>query len=679
MIRQSRLLSAAACALSLSLSTFAQQPAQPSKTTTPAKSPARATVDPLAAARRANAVNLVNSLADEARGFHDSALRARVQAQAADALWETDQERARTLFRRAWDAAEQADQESVRKREADNNAPPALGSGGGGGPVNSEVTRQIQGLRGAALASRLNAPNLRSEVLRAAAHRDRALGEEFLAKLQEARKQDERDVNAESVAGAAGSGAGGASGDAAPPMPSTINSHETPPDDARRLQLAIDFLQENDTERALQFAEPALNKVNTDVVEFLVDLREKNADAADRRFGVLLARAAADPSTDPNAVLILSSYVLTPHMYMSMGSGGRMMTQQRQRDTSPPENMAPAVRAGFAQFGALELTRGLPSVESAESKSARAGAYFTIGRLLPFFEQTLPAAVAPLRAQMAAASPDMPDQLRQNMDRNMTRGLVPGSQPGDNVQDSLDAAEKASTQDARDGAYLQAALAASRKGDAKGRDYAAKIDNADLRQQAYAFIDFSSVNQAIQKKDGAEVLRLARDGELNNTQRTWAYTEAARLLKDDRAHVLEALEAAAQSARKIDAADADRPRSLVAVATEFFAVDRSRAWELMADAVKAANAAPEFTGTDAGMASRIQARGMVQMMNFAAPSFDLSGVFRSLGREDMNRAVALAQTFTNEAPRAVATLAIASAVLAEPAPKADAAKPKAKS
>jgi hypothetical protein len=266
---------------------------------------------------------------------------------------------------------------------------------------------------------------------------------------------------------------------------------------------------------------------------------------------------------------------------------------------------------------------------------------------------------------MAAASPDMPDQLRQNMDRNMTRGLTPGQQPGDNVQDSLDAAEKASSQDARDGAYLQAALAATRKGDAKARDYASKIDNADLRQQAYAFIDFSMVEQAIQKKDGAEVLRLAQSGALSDTQRTWAYTEAARLLKDDRAHALEALEAAAQSARKIDAADADRPRSLVAVATEFFAVDRNRAWELMSDAVKAANATPEFTGSDAGMASRIQSRGMVQMMNFPAPSFDLSGVFRSLGKEDMNRAVALAQTFTNEAPRAVATLAVARAVLEE--------------
>lgn len=667
MIRTGRPFAAAACALSLSLSVVAQQPAQP-KTKTPAV--ARAASDPLAASRRATAITLVNSLADEARSFRDPVLRARVQAQAADALWETDQERARTLFRRAWDAAEQADQSSARQREADRNAPPALGSGGGA-PRTVEDVRQIQGARAGALAASLNAPNLRSEVLRAAAHRDRALGEELLAKLQEARKQDERDLNAETVASAASGGGGSNSASSSPAMPSTINQHETPPDDARRLQLAIEFLQENDAERALQFAEPALSKVNSEVVEFLVDLREKNADAADQRFAALLARAASDPATDPNAVLILSSYVLTPHMYMNIENRGGLSTSQRAREINPPENMAAAVRAGFAQFAAQELLRPLPSNESAESRFARSGAYFVIGRLLPFLEQTLPAAVAPLRAQMAAIVPDIPEQARQGMDRNMTRGLVPESQRSDGMQEALDAAEKATDQDARDRAYLQAALIASRKGDAKARDYAAKIDNVDLRQQVYAFIDFTAVNQAIQKKDGLEVLRLAQAGELNNTQRTWAYTEAARLLKEDRAHALEALEAAFQSARKIDGDDPDRPRAMVAVATEFFSVDRNRAWELMSDVVKAANAANEFTGTDAGMAARVQAQNMRSTVNFPAPSFDLTGIFRSLGKDDMNRAVTLAQTFTNESPRAVATLAIARAVLEEkPAPRA---------
>jgi hypothetical protein len=669
MIRTRRPFAAAVCSLSLSLSVAAQQPAAP-KTKTPA--PARVAGDPLAASRRANAVNLINTLADESRSFHDVALRARVQKEAADALWDADQEKARALFRRAWDTAEQADQEQTRKREADNNAPPALG-GGGGGPRTVENTRQIQASRAGALAASLNASNLRSEVLRAAAHRDRALGEEFLGKLQDARKQDERELNAETLANAASSGAGNNSANASPAMPSRIDPHEATPDDTRRLELAIEFLQENDAERALQFAEPALNKVNPTVVEFLVSLREKGGASADQRFGALLARAAADPSTDPNAVLILSSYVLTPHMNMSLGPRGGMMSSQTARDINPPENAA-AARAGFASFAAQELTRPLPPADNPESSAARAGAYFVIGRLLPFFEQALPAAVAPLRAQMAAVVPDLPEQQRQNLERNMTRGLVPESQRPDNTQAALDAAEKATDQESRDAAYLQAALSASRTEDSKARDYAAKIDNAELRQQAYAFIDFAAVNQAIRKKDGAEVLRLAQAGALTDTQRTWAYTEAARLMKEDRAHALEALEAAFQSARKIDAADPDRPRAMVAVATQFFSADRNRAWELMSEVVKAANASPEFTGVDASLSARLQTKGGSRVMNFDAPSFDLVGIFASLGKEDMNRAVTLAQTFTGEAPRAVATIAIARAVLEEKKPAATASR-----
>jgi hypothetical protein len=85
----------------------------------------------------------------------------------------------------------------------------------------------------------------------------------------------------------------------------------------------------------------------------------------------------------------------------------------------------------------------------------------------------------------------------------------------------------------------------------------------------------------------------------------------------------------------------------------------------MAEAVKAANAAPEFTGTDAGLAARVQSRAGRMTINFPAPTLDLSGIFATLAQEDMNRAVELAKTFTGEAPRATATLAIARAVLTE--------------
>ena|SRR5688500_2011765 len=52
--------------------------------------------------RRAVAVSLLISLADDVRNFTDQRLRARTQARIADALWDADPEQGRTLFRKAW-------------------------------------------------------------------------------------------------------------------------------------------------------------------------------------------------------------------------------------------------------------------------------------------------------------------------------------------------------------------------------------------------------------------------------------------------------------------------------------------------------------------------------------------------------------------------------------------------
>src|SRR3712207_1111564 len=131
-----------------------QPAAKPKPAKASAKKPAADPADPVAEMRRMTAISLVSALADDARTFRDPALRARVQARSADALWETERERAVTLFRRAWDEAEAADAESERR-------------------VAEDRARQ-QRERGYS-AVQLG-PSLRSDVLRLAAKRDRALG-----------------------------------------------------------------------------------------------------------------------------------------------------------------------------------------------------------------------------------------------------------------------------------------------------------------------------------------------------------------------------------------------------------------------------------------------------------------------------------------------------------------------
>src|SRR6266851_313736 len=124
--------------------------------------------------RRASAQSLLISLAADARNFTDQTLRARTQARIADALWEADRERSRTMFRAAWDAAEIADKEGRERLQLE---------------IRQQQTKT--GGRGYAVAG---PSNIRREVLRFAAQRDRALGEELLGKYKEQKEREAEDV-----------------------------------------------------------------------------------------------------------------------------------------------------------------------------------------------------------------------------------------------------------------------------------------------------------------------------------------------------------------------------------------------------------------------------------------------------------------------------------------------------
>ncbi|HEV2763055.1 MAG TPA: hypothetical protein VGV38_08675, partial [Pyrinomonadaceae bacterium] len=296
---------------------WAQTPA-----TSPQKPAARKraeAADPLAEARRATAVAAVSSLAEEARDFRDELLRARVQARAADALWETDKTRARSLFRRAWEAAESADRDSQRRLE--------------------EAQRRTDPDAGRAVAVLRQRPNMRREVLRLAARRERELGEEFLSKMDEARKSETRENAAESAT------------EARTPTP-RINPDDPPAHMTQRLTLARQLLEDGDTERAMQFADPALYPVNVYGVDFLNRLRAKNREAADQRFVRLLNEAANDPVADANSVSLLSSYVFTPFLYLTFDQKGDGHTRRWADDNSPPAELAPQVRAAFLRAAA---------------------------------------------------------------------------------------------------------------------------------------------------------------------------------------------------------------------------------------------------------------------------------------------------------------------------------------
>lgn len=570
--------------------------------------------------RRENAQSLLISLAADAANYSDQKLRARTLARIADALWNADPERARAMFRKAWDAAEVVDQEGKRRM--------------------LEEIKEQQARRGSSAVT--GPPNIRGEVLRLAARRDRKLGEELLAKLTVEKKEE-----AQQAADRARSGFA-----------------DTPEAITQRLSLARQLL-DADVERALQFADPALMTITRDGVDFLSYLRDKDPAAADLRYGAMVARAAGDQQTDANTVSLLASYLFTPHVFVQF-NGTSANTSSSGRNTPPPD-VSPELRAGFFSMAADVLMRPLPPPGQDQSTTGVAGRYLMIKRLMPLFEQFAPRQTTDaLRAQMEALANAVSEEARQRDDDSLREGIRPPTSSADLEKTLLDRAERAKTSEERDQIYLQIARILSQDGGMRARDFVEKVEDSEVRKQARAYIDAAIMLHGVNKKDADRILEMVRIGELTHLQKSWALTQAAKVLsKTDNERALSLLDQADAEARRIEPSNPDRPRALMGVANAFLTVDRRKAWDAASDATKAANSAEGFTGEDGLMRISLLTKGTSSIRSSTAREFDVAPIFSELANEDYSRTVELARLFEREAPRASATIAIARSILEE--------------
>jgi tetratricopeptide (TPR) repeat protein len=568
--------------------------------------------------RRAFAISIVISLADETRKY-DGALRPRVLARAADILWNADSDTARTLFRRAWEAAEKGDAEGLTFKNPDG--------------VPAMAAELVTALR------RENGYDLRAEVLALAARCDQKLGEEFLKKLTQDKKEQK-----------AGS--------------SYQNSNDNSEDSLRRLNVATRLLDEGDIERALEFAAPALNQVTANSIGFLSKLREKRSGVADQRFALLLAQAELDPSSDANTVSGLSSYAFTPGFYVTFNRDGNARWIQPEQSTSAlrPPQLPALILNKFFQVGTTILLRPLPPPNQDFTTSGRIGKSMVIKRLLPLFEQHSPDAALALRTQLQALSTgprselnDESPLLKQGFQTDVTGSSV------ESMQERIDHAKSSRE---RDRIYADAAVTLASRSDNRAQEFAQKIEDPDRRAQVLRYVDFELVRFALLEKKFSQAIRLAASEHLSHSQRSWAFMQAARLIMDSGPQgALELLEKAANEAGRIEAEDPNRTRLLIGVASQIFSVDRVRAWEIMGEVVKAANNSERFNGDNVELHFPFATKSGVRIISVGGADFGLSGALRSLAKDDLYRSIDLAKEFKNDAPRAIALLAVASSLL----------------
>ena len=614
------------CLLCLS-SFLAAQPAESTKTA-PAKNVAannKADKDPEAERilreRRANAQSMLMTLASDAGRFNDQTLRARTQARIADVLWAADLDRARALFRKAWESAEIVDQEGQRKLQAEIAA---------------------QAAKNGSNVSVSGPPNIRAEVLRLAAGRDRALGEELLARLKVEKEREATEAADRTKS-------------------DPLNAPEAA---TQRLNLARQLLS-TDVERAVQFADPVLTSITRDAIDFLSYLREKDAAAADRRYSVLLGRAAGDLQSDANTVSILSSYIFTPHIFVTFTGNGQSISQSSANSTPP--DVPTELRAAFLRAAGDILLRPLAPPGQDQTSAGIQGKYLMLKRLSPLFDQYAPPEMAAaIRAQAEALAQAVPEDARGRDDETMREGIRPPQSSEDRETALRDRLDRAKTSEERDGIFIQLARLYVENGDLKARDFIAKVEETELRNKARAFIDATLLLRAVSKKDAEMILELVKTGELTHPQKSWGLTQAAKLLvKTDRDKSLAVIEDATAEARRIAELDPDRPRAILNIANALLPLDRSKAWDMVYEAIKAANSADGYTGEDGVIRLAFQTKQMSTIRSSTVAEFNVAGIFGELATEDYDRTVELARGFQREAPRASATIAIARSIFEE--------------
>lgn len=579
-------------------------------------------------ARRTEAIALLLETAERARTFDDLLYRARIQALVADALWNSDEERARLIFRRAWDAAKAAD-----KAEQ-------------GEVAGATITES------------------RDEVLLKAAARDARLAEVFLKDLLAAAKTETEE-----------------SAEQAQPSRQTP-WRELDSADAQRLTYAYELLRDNESNSAAQLAAPLVNHgTSADLIAFIIRLHEQNPTAADNLYGLLLAQARTDSRADANTVLLLSAPVISPELLVVVDERGSLQFRPLPRtnaETAKAPPIAVAVRNAFYQTAGSLLLRPVTTAREDAGQTQRTVAlYLAMGRLLPFFEREAAQYAPELHARASALDNELETSRRDMLASHFDlQRVTPEGAGGDPLRASFEQLARTSNGPERERRLLGIVSAAARNRlwD-RARRAAKEIENTDSRRAALSFIAVSQIADLArayaddEENDYESIVKFLNGADVPPLASAWGYAEAATIAArraDSRPASLQLLDEAERYAARVEAGSDERVAAYLIVAGIAARLDRERAWRLLYEVVKAANESEDFTGEELSIyikATEASKPDDPDYFSVTSEAFRFDRIFATMAQLDLTKTLSDARALNGKVPQAFAYIAIARAVL----------------
>lgn len=584
------------------------------------------------AQRRAQAIELLIETADDARKFDDLLYRARIQTLAADALWPFEREKAGAVFRRAWEAASEADKEEREAALNESRARPDA-------PEIAAIT------------------DARDEVILKVATRDPKLADSFMRELL-GEKDDGRGAQISSLR-------------------RTSRSALSPLGESR-LALAQQLLHQHQFASAVEIAKLTISEgVSASLISFILTLRDWDAERADSLYLQLLNWTRAHlAETDGNAVLLMSAPVISPDLIAAIDEQGAMRFGTVAHELKAKSPLAPQLRTAFYEVAAAALMRLPLRTPEGNPLPDILARYYTIGRLLPSFAFEAAQFIPQLRAQSQALAGQIEDARRDLLDAKFDVYNLAPAREGDPLRSQIERLNAARDPKRREKLLLTVVRAAAQKRlwD-RARSFAEQVETPALKRAALTFIAVSQIQDiahtyADEKEDDFEsLLKFLRTADVPPLALAWGYAQTSVITtrrKNSSSSVAEILNEAETAAARVEQGTHARVAAYGVVLQAEAQVDAARAWPMLAELVRAANAVEDFAGDEDSIdlsPDENSDEELAELLSINAEAFRLDKIFSTMSRLDFDKTLAETRNLEDELPRAFARLAIARTAL----------------
>ena len=552
---------------------------------------------------------LLANLADQARLSDDLAFAARAQSQAATLLWPYDRERARAIFRRAF----QSLAPSLSLKAGETNA------------SNGEVTRPSRS--DMTVSER---QQLRAELLNHIAGCDPELAED-LARALVYSLDAAKESNGSPVAGAS---------EASPFLPVSISSRN----EVERREVLIGValrVVEREPHRAMTLGQLSLAMgISPNFARLLILMRAADRGLADLLFSSAVGYLERSRTADLSDIHTLGSYLISPSASPVEGSMNRSVIVRFLKLTFEEvmRRSKPAVIQADLSFN-----------DRAAIADQSAAAYFIGRQLSGLFAGYLPDRLAELQRKVAELSEESaPEKV---VDLSQVEAQT--SDPSDIVYE----ARISSDEDERDSLYARAALAWLNKGEMNEAQAAAsQITGLEIRDRVLTRI---ARRQALEGRIDDAVFVARRIGEVTARAGMLVRLADSALVSRDRVRATELLNEAEKEIAKARPSIA-RSQSLLTIASSFSAFDTLRAFEVMQTAVKSINGLFNLQESPAPPEQPfiLQANPAPAVSSDEIYNLDFEGTLAVLAQVDFDRALLLAQQLDIKDASVIAQLAV---------------------